>query len=366
MHPASKAIRQVLVPLVLLALGACASTPSAEDIRASTAYLPASSCDGRAQFRRVFCTLAGQKQSPGAATPADCEQALWRLQDEGAPGPDTRTAPLPASLRAFVIGGAFADCFGEDSLAYGRGISELRERGIDIRGLPVNSRSSAEANAADLAHGLRSSAISTNDTVILIGYSKGIVDILQYFQDYPEGAALVDAVISVAGPARGSEVADRGAWAYDHFLSQAFSGRCDPGDGGAVDSLLSETRQQQLAAHPPPAHIRYYSLMALSTYEDLPRGLRPTGLMLAAGEQRSDGLVTPVEGMLPGSTLLGYANANHWAVAVDMEEQLAFMTAHPDKARYPRERLLEAMLRYVSADLADAAGGEPGTCGMTD
>jgi hypothetical protein len=55
---------------------------------------------------------------------------------------------------------------------------------------------------------------------------------------------------------------------------------------------------------------------------------------------------------VPGSTLLGFLNADHWAVATPINR------SHPSIASslvtqnaYPREALLEAILRFVEEDL---------------
>ena len=55
---------------------------------------------------------------------------------------------------------------------------------------------------------------------------------------------------------------------------------------------------------------------------------------------------------MPGSTLLGYLDADHWAVALPINR------THPTLAEtlvtqnaYPREALVEALLRFVEEDL---------------
>jgi hypothetical protein len=57
--------------------------------------------------------------------------------------------------------------------------------------------------------------------------------------------------------------------------------------------------------------------------------------------------------IVPGSTLLGFVNADHWAVAtpVNRSHQTLGNTLVTRNA-YPREALLEAILRFVEEDLA--------------
>ena len=55
--------------------------------------------------------------------------------------------------------------------------------------------------------------------------------------------------------------------------------------------------------------------------------------------------------IIPGSTLIGYVNADHWAVSV------AIARSHPvvgstlvTRSDYPREALAEAVLRFIEED----------------
>ncbi|HEU4350582.1 MAG TPA: hypothetical protein VFR66_01775 [Burkholderiales bacterium] len=56
---------------------------------------------------------------------------------------------------------------------------------------------------------------------------------------------------------------------------------------------------------------------------------------------------------MPGSTLVGYVNADHWALAVPIARTHAMMgSLFVDQNAYPREALIEALLRFVEEDLA--------------
>ena len=60
--------------------------------------------------------------------------------------------------------------------------------------------------------------------------------------------------------------------------------------------------------------------------------------------------------IIPGSTLVGFLNADHWAVVIPIDRAHGVIGStfvnHND---YPREALLEALLRYVEEDLSAAA-----------
>ena len=59
--------------------------------------------------------------------------------------------------------------------------------------------------------------------------------------------------------------------------------------------------------------------------------------------------------VIPGSTLVGYLNADHWALAVPIARTHSTIASlFVTQNAYPREALLEALLRFVEEDLADA------------
>jgi hypothetical protein len=85
------------------------------------------------------------------------------------------------------------------------------------------------------------------------------------------------------------------------------------------------------------------------------RVLVPTYEKLAKVAPRNDGQVIYGDQIIPGSTLLGFVDADHWAIALPIDR------AHPvvgsmfaSRNDYPRKALLEAVLRFVEEDLAAA------------
>jgi hypothetical protein len=345
--------------VALAGLAGCQAYPSRPAIEASVAAAPAMAGerafrDGRARFREVFCAIATRDGAAGVEGPA-CETLLWRLADE--PLPAERPRPLPPidpSLRFFLVTGALSDCFGADALPYREGVERLAAAGVAVGTIRVSGRSGASHNARQIA-GVLADALEPADRVVLVGYSKGALDILHFLDEFPEVARQVAAVVSLAGPIYGSPLAERGAWFYDHLLSHAFEGRCDPGDGGLVDSMLPDVRREWLATHPLPAGVAYFSVAAFTTRAHLAWALRPSWRLLAATDIRNDGQVLPGDAVIPGSTLLGYPNADHWGLAIAVERELAQLVDRPEGNVVPQPALLEAILRQVSETLA--AGG---------
>lgn len=333
-------------------LAACARVPTADEYRTGT-VVPAVArygaiADDRGRFREIFCSVLLRS---GGAAGRDCEQWLWRLADE--PSPRLAGAPLPPRppLRAFVITGAFSDCFDEYALAYGSAVRVLAARGYAVELLPVSGRSSVEHNARSIAAAFTERGVRADDRVVLIGYSKGALDALEFVVAHRDAAAPVVAVVSVAGPMLGSPAAAAGRGLYAMF-ADSFATRCDPGDGGVLDSLAPDARTRWLEARVLPAEVAYFSLAAFTTRERLARGVWPSWRFLADHDRWNDGQVAAAGAMIPGGTLLGYANADHWGVALNIEVSQPVLGRRADSTPFPREPLLEAILLYVGERLA--------------
>ena len=68
---------------------------------------------------------------------------------------------------------------------------------------------------------------------------------------------------------------------------------------------------------------------------------------------RNDGQLIFYDQLIPASVLLGYLNADHWAVAAPIARQSPVLGAtFANHNAFPREVLVEAVLRYVEEDLA--------------
>jgi hypothetical protein len=115
---------------------------------------------------------------------------------------------------------------------------------------------------------------------------------------------------------------------------------------------LPATRETWLAEHRLPRELRYYSLATCPQPDRISIVLKPSYRELGRVDARNDGMVLFEDQLIPGSTFLGCVNADHWAVSVPIAR------SHPvlgstlvDENDYPREALLEALLRFVEEDL---------------
>ena len=184
------------------------------------------------------------------------------------------------------------------------------------------------------------------------------MDILEFMVAYPELATRVHAVVSVAGAINGSPVADIAVPFYQRSLKDLSLPGCAPGDGGALASLARPERLNWIVAHRLPPNVRYFSLVSFTRSDAISGPLRPFAAALAEIDPRNDGQLLFYDQVIPGATLLGYVNADHWAIAVPIEEKrptlATLVTGHN---WFPRDTLVEAIALYLSEQLATEQNG---------
>jgi len=364
MNRAVPAVRGLLLAASLV-LGGCAAAPPAEVLTAPVQVQTIAGAprvvDGRAAFRSTFCSTL---RAEGVVPPGDstCDRWLWRLSDE--PAGDADRAILPANperLEVVLVTGAFSECVGAASRPFSAGAARLRDAGANVRTIVVGGRSGTSHNARQIADALTASQFADERKLILIGYSKGGLDILRFLVDFPDLAARVDAVVGVGSPLFGTPLADLAEPAYAALVAKMPYEKCPPGDGEVMASLRPEAASGWLAANPLPAGVRFYSLAAFTTREHVARALVPFWKHLGGTDVRNDGQVVATDAVIPGSTLLGFANADHWGVAQTIETEHPVLAARQDPALFPLEQLFVAMVAFIADDLAQVARSGPGT-----
>jgi hypothetical protein len=307
--------------------------------------------DGRARFREVFCSTL--REHPDRKQ-RGCEELLHRLRDEAPSAPQPGPPPIPdPRLHLVFVTGLFNDCASVVALPFETAVPRLRSLGYSAEILSVNGRSSSSFNATRIAEFV-AQIPDTDRRLVLVGYSKGAVDILEFMVAHPELAKRVSAVVSVAGAINGSPVAGIAAPFYERSLKDYVSlPGCAPGDSGALANLARPARLNWLVAHRLPPNARYFSLVSFTRSDAVSGPLRPFAAALAEIDPRNDGQLLFYDQVIPGAMLLGYVNADHWSVAVPIEEKrpvlATLVTGHN---WFPRDALIEAITLYVSEQLA--------------
>jgi pimeloyl-ACP methyl ester carboxylesterase len=219
--------------------------------------------------------------------------------------------------------------------------------------LRVDGLSSAANNARQIRDAIAALPPQYDDhQILLIGYSKGTPDILEAVVNYPELGERVVAVLSAAGAVGGSPLANAAEQKDLNIVRHFPKAQCSEGDGGAIESLRPNNRRAWLASHELPTGIAYYSLVTYPHPERMSSVLEGSYRRLSEIDARNDSQVVYYDQVIPGSTLVGFVNADHWAIAVPIARNHRFLgSTFVDKNDYPREALTEALLRFIDEDL---------------
>lgn len=309
--------------------------------------------DGRAGFRNLFCTI---NRTRGADLPdhRPCEQSLLRVEPEPPMlETDLVLEPSRSGLRVLLVPGVAFACvrawLDEDQA----GPRHAETQGFEVGLVAVEGLSSSARNAGFVRDAILAQPADAGP-IALIGYSKGTNDILEALFRYPEAAARVSAVVAYAGAVRGSPLAEEFDPDFFNQVRHLPGAECDEGDGGALESLRPEVRAARLEAQTLPAHIRYYSVVGFPEPDRVSSGLRHSWKKLGRlRDARNDSQLVFYDQIIPGSTVLAFANADHWAMAAPVARHhdvpaLLYATDND----FPREVMLEAILRTIDTDLA--------------
>jgi hypothetical protein len=345
-----------------LALGACASKPLIPYSLDTPplALVPAAQAgvqDKRGRFREIYCAVLQARQSD-VPDYRPCDDALTPVGAEPAgTGQPVDLGPSRRRLVAALVAGIGYECFQQWLEPPGTVTKHVRQFGYDAMLLKVDALSSSAFNARQIRDQIMAMQPEAGPPrLVLIGYSKGAPDILEAVVAYPEIRGRVAAVVSAAGAVGGSALAND-AEQYQADLLQHFPGStCKPGDGGGVNSLRPGVRLDWLARNPLPRELRYYSLVTFPRPERISSILTGSYDKLARIDARNDSQVIFYDAILPGSTLVGYINADHWALAVPIARtHTTIGSLFVTQNAYPREALMEALLRFLEEDLSTPA-----------
>ena len=96
--------------------------------------------------------------------------------------------------------------------------------------------------------------------------------------------------------------------------------------------------------------------------ENISNGLQRSHKKLGAMKDgRNDSQLVFYDQVIPGSTILGFFNADHWAMSVPIARQHEVSQAiFADQNDFPREIALEAILRFIEEDLGSGAADMAG------
>lgn len=309
--------------------------------------------DQRGRFREIFCAVLDSRDREWPDY-QNCNAALTRVGTEPAgTGEPVHLGKSEREILILIVPGVGWECIENWLNIQAELQTLLQSQGFDAQILDVDGLSSSANNARQIRDAV-SALPETFDEheLALVGYSKGAPDILEAVVSYPELVARVTAVISVAGAVGGSPLANMADQDQLSLMRHFPRADCSAGDGGALDSLRPSVRRNWLTENPLPDDIAYYSLVTYPHPDRISAVLGSTYRMLSQVDARNDSQVIFYDQMIPNSTLVGFVNADHWAVAVPVAREHGMLgKTFVDQNNYPREALFEALLRFIEEDL---------------
>ncbi|MCK7471239.1 MAG: hypothetical protein MZU95_11000 [Desulfomicrobium escambiense] len=132
---------------------------------------------------------------------------------------------------------------------------------------------------------------------------------------------------------------------------------CPPGDGRAIESLSRKERLDLAGGERGcQATVRYYSLAAFADRENISLILHSSYDTLALVDPRNDSQVVFHDALVPGGALLGYLNADHWAIALPFTSGAPGAGGNPHHAQRLPPRGAARIHRAVCRGIAPGRG----------
>ncbi len=302
--------------------------------------------DLRGDYRQALC----------ARLPADrsCDEVLLRFPNE--PAARARlaaTATVATRYRVAFVSGLFADCAEKWVRPFSDAMEELSADGFETTVLRVAGRAGTEQNAVQLAREI-AALPQDGKRLIVFAYSKGLPDVLDLILRHPEVRPLMAAVVSYAGAFNGSPLTDDLRGVYDQFVSKLPLDGCAVGTGAELEALRPSVRKAWWQAHGPTllaARIPFFSLAGAPLPERVSPALRLNHASLAQRDPNNDSQLLAVDAVVPGGALLGFVNADHWAMAIPLSKELPALAAL-FRDDLPRGALVSAAIAVVDATVS--------------
>ncbi len=255
-------------------------------------------------------------REPTAAAAQDDTEAFKHLYEAARAGEDdprrVARGRLPADARDYQVL-LVKGLFGNHMPGYFHPAEKhLRRLGLHVRILKVGTDASVATNAQTVRDAVVRSYARNERPVVLVGHSKGGVDVLAALALYPDIVPSVRGVVVMQSPYGGTPIADDvEACPGMRIATGVVVGGLLLGSPKSVADLTYDRRRDFITAHPLPAGVPVVSLatsrapafgqvlQASSTYLEKQYGLA------------SDGLVVPDDGIVPGSRMVRLDDMSH-------------------------------------------------------
>lgn len=298
--------------------------------------------DLRHLYRAAVCG-----QLPADSAP--CDDLILRFPNEATVGELTKQTDIKERYQIAFVPGFFSDCLNGIFYPFTDVIADLTRLGFVVHNLPTFGRASSAANAERLAKQLAALRPDPKPFIV-VAYSKGLPDVLELLLRYPQTSQHIAAIISIAGAANGSLVADELYEIYRDWLARFPMPGCERGTGEEVRDLRRDVRLKWWSLNRSAIAVPIFSIVAVPGADRVSPILKPTYEKLAAIDPRNDGEILWYDAVVTRGYLLGYINADHLAIAVPASQQLPALS-FLFKDNVPRAALVRAAIEVAAETL---------------
>jgi len=303
-----------------------------------TALSDAGIKDLRHLYRTAVCG-----QLPADSPP--CEELILRFPGEASPSAPLTQRDIANRYRIGFVPGLFSDCFYGIFHPFTDVSEELKQSGFAVYDFRIGGRASAAENAQRLAHQLSDLGDDARPFIMVV-HSKGLTDALELLVRYREKVRQIAAIVSIAGVANGSPIADEMYEFYRNWVARLPIPGCDRGTGEEVEGLRREARVEWWKRNRFAITVPIFSIVAVPKANRVSPVFGPTYARLAAIDPRNDGQLFWYDALVAGGYLLGYVNADHAAIAIPLMRQapaISFLF----RDNVPRLALVKAAIEVV-------------------
>ena len=294
--------------------------------------------DLRHLYRAAVCG-----QLPTGSPP--CDELILRFPNEAAAGSLSKQTDIKDRYQIAFVPGFFSDCLNGIFYPFTDVIADLTGLGFVVHNLPTFGRASSASNAERLAKQLAELSPDPKPFIIVV-YSKGLPDVLELLLRYPQTSQHIAAIISIAGAANGSLVADELYEIYRNWFARFPMPGCERGTGEEVRDLRRDVRLEWWSRNRSAIAVPIFSIVAVPGADRVSAIMKPTYEKLAAIDPRNDGEILWYDAVVTRGYLLGYVNADHLAIAVPASQQLPALS-FLFKDNVPRTALVKAAIEVV-------------------
>jgi hypothetical protein len=336
---APRARRALAVGAVAAILAACATEPLPGDD--AVPPLPvnlASVRDLRGLYRAALC----QREAMGDA---QCARTLYRFAGE--PSAARPPAADASQFRLVFVPGFLASCF-PGIHTFGDVMPAARAQGFAVDYVNVGGRSGVDHNAVELGHAIDQLPHDSRRLVI-IGHSKGAVDVVALLAARPDIANRTAAVLSVAGAFMGSPLADHLDGLYRVTFGAVPFSACSKGPGDPVLDLQRAYRRAWWEQHGATVRVPVYSLVSVPEMTRLALPLYTPFLALLHLTRYNDGMLLARDEVVPSGALLGVVNADHLSIGIPRPDMLPYRLWFSPEP-FPRTDVILAAIDVIAAD----------------